>query len=686
MAISGTVPMVWGIATGKLEDATWITLTAEAISWVEMKGSFTWRVRTLLLGSLLALVWGVIGTVTGFSIVLSVLFMFIAGYLSTLLKNLGDRASGLAICVYLLFIICNAYPDKDLPDIRHRIVLICIGAAWPFIVGVCASLVMPVQQPFRRQIALIWRSISYLVDTISRGAADKNYHHNIMVKEKDVRTALDNSFAFYGRMAHQANKNDNRQYQLLQLRKNAALVAINITAIAEQMEHIDVNTIEEALRVKAATLFSAMRDATYRVSVYVLTLKTEEKLLAVSQINRMKKLAALIAEYPLDEGLQQTLAIQRILLLTGRMAKLLESALQRVELMGEDEPVFRSYSLIKTMFVLKPQKIASNIRTLFNFNMQSIRFALRSAIGASIGIFIAKFFHVDHGYWIPFSLMIVIQPYFGATLKKAIDRVAGTLVGGIVGSLFLLLPTGLHIKEAVLFLTFILMVYYVRKQYSIAAFVVTVNLILLFNMDKSYNYHLMMMRALCTIGGSGLAVLSGFALLPAWDKKWLPAHLADAIRGNYKYFTSTFFSRVNTWTRSKGEAESKNSIVFESFNRYMQEPGKGKYSGYYDIITCNVRITRDLNNINLEQEEKRSIDSMPYPAQQMRLVECLSLFREVLALADQLDAENSAPDLTVDEQTPPPFRLNDSQMISLEKLRIELISMIRDLKELVENQ
>ena len=682
MGLSGTIPIVWGLATNRLDDAVWITITAEGISWVEMKGSFNWRVRTLFLGAVLAMVWGVLGTLTGDSILLSVLLMFVAAFMASLLKNLGDRASGLSMCVYLMFIICNAFPDRDIPDVKHRITLIAIGAAWPIVVGISASLLMPVQQPFRRQIALIWRSIAHLVETITRSAADSNAREDIYEKEKDVRTAIDNSFDFYGRMAHQANKQDNRQYQLLLLRKNAALVSINIVAIADEMEHIKISELEETLRVKAAALFSALKEAISRISVFVLTLKTEEKLLATSQINRLKKLRTLISEYPLEEGQRQTIAINRILQLTGRTIKLLESAIQRVDMMGEDIPVYRSYSMVKTLFLLKPRKILSNIRTLSHFNSLAFRFALRSAIAAALALFIAKWFHIHHGYWIPFSLMIVIQPYFGATLKKAIDRVAGTILGGIAGGLLLFIPTDLHVKEVMLFFTFVLMVYYVRRKYSVAAFIVTVNLVLVFNIDKSYNNMVVLERALCTIGGSLLAVISGFALLPAWDSKWLPTHLADAVKGNYEYFTGTFFSAINNWTRNKRLVESKNSDVFDSFNRYMEEPGKDKTESYYDMITCNVRITRDLNTINIEQEEKKAIDSLPYPAQQRIIKECLDLFHEILPLLHNLNPSLTYKLVDIGDKMPPMFRLNDAQMISLEKLRIELMALKADLGEL----
>jgi hypothetical protein len=61
------------------------------------------------LGPLVALIWGVIGTVTGDHL-WNLLLMFVAVFAATVLKNPGDRASGLATCMSLLFIICNAYP------------------------------------------------------------------------------------------------------------------------------------------------------------------------------------------------------------------------------------------------------------------------------------------------------------------------------------------------------------------------------------------------------------------------------------------------------------------------------------------------------------------------------------------------------------------------------------------------
>lgn len=681
MALSGTLPIVWGLATNRINDAIWITLTAEAVSWVELKGSFAWRLRTLVSGAVLAVFFAMLGTVTGNNLWLSVLCMFGVGFLASLLKNMGDRASGLAICVYLLFIICNAYPDADIISIRHRLMLACIGAAWPVFVGFIVSFFAPAEQPYRRQIALVWRTIASLVDAVIH---EKPGASAIYLKEKEVRHALDNSYQFFSQMAHQVNRKNNRHYQLATLRKIAGIVSVNIIAIAEEIEHIDISALDEALRVKAVTMLRALNEAAERISVYVISLKAEEKLLAVSHISRLKKLSALVRQYPLPADEKQSNAIRRILQLTERTSRLLDNALLRIEQMGDDIPVFRSYSLVKTLFVLKPKYFLRNIRMVFHLSTLTTRYAFRSAIAATLALLAYKWFNIDHGYWLPFSVMIVIQPYFGATIKKAFDRVTGTLLGGLAGGLLLHVPANMHIKEAILFLTFILMVYYVRKKYSVAVFVITVNLVLLFNIEAAYSNAVLLTRALCTLGGAMLAVVSGFALLPAWDKKWLPSHLADAITASYEYFVATFYgpAPLTAWTKCKRAVESKNSDVFDSFNRYMEEPGREKSEAYYDLVTGNIRIARNLNNIHVEQDEKTPPLKPANQTQQKRINEALELFNRIILLLNEIKPANRS----ITEYQPglqSHFELNRAQTISLEKLIIELTAMHQDLERLL---
>jgi uncharacterized membrane protein YccC len=394
----------------------------------------------------------------------------------------------------------------------------------------------------------------------------------------------------------------------------------------------------------------------------------------------MKKFIALIRGYRVtgDNGI----AIARILVHMERITKLLENAIQRIDLMGHDAPVYRSYSFLKTLFVLRPKYLVRNLQVLFNFTTHTSRYAMRSAIAAALALFVYKWYNIDHGYWLPFTVMIVIQPYFGATLKRALDRMAGTLLGGLAGSLLLYLPVGLHLKELILFVTFVLMVYYLRKNYAIAAFVITLNLVLLFNIESAFNNMVMVTRVVCTMGGALLAIGSGFVLFPTWDRKWLPGHMAAAILCNYEYFMRTFYSPqpwVN-WTRQKRVAEGKNSDVFDSFNRYIEEPGGEKTELFYSLITTNVRITRNLNNVLLEQGERNAAGAAP-PQQQQKIDNCRALFSEVVATVKGLYPKTTLT-LPADIGAVTSFDLNEAQMRSVEKLAIELANLKTDLVQM----
>jgi hypothetical protein len=132
----------------------------------------------------------------------------------------------------------------------------------------------------------------------------------------------------------------------------------------------------------------------------------------------------------------------------------------------------------------------------------------------------------------------------------------------------------------------------------------------------------------------------------------------------------------------KRAAESATSNVFDSFNRYIDEPGKANTELYYGIITTNVRITRNLNNIHLEQDEKKSDPAARVALhQQERINECLHWFSEVVALLPALSTSVSLPPAPTDAVSSP-FPLNEAQLISLEKLIIELKTMKADLGKL----
>ncbi len=685
MAVSATAPVIWGLMTGRMADATWIALAAEGICFVELKGSFTQGVRVLIAGAILAVLFTLFGAITSFNVLVTTGAMLIVGFISGLFKNLGDRGSNLAVSVFVVFIISNAFPAHSWADLYERLLLVSAGGLWSLLVGAFVMLLMPVREPYRRTVALIWRSMAELTAEVAKGWDGKTLRsslRDIYVREKNVRNAIDNSFHFYESMAHQVTEDNKDEYQLAQVRKATAIAAANIIAVAEELETVNIRETDATLRLKLHDVLKALQQVVERMAVFIVTLKPEDELLLISRINLLKKLLPLLKDYLPQDEQSASQSIKRVIQVTERSMKLIESIMTRLSEIGEDLPVFRSYSLFKTLFILHPGHWFKNVRLLFNFDTFTTRYALRTAIAAAVAIFISKWYNIDHGYWIPFTVIIISQPYFGATFKKAIDRVLGTVLGGLAGGILLRLHLGIIPEVLVLFLSFVMMVYYLRKRYSVAAFFITISLIMLFNIEMPISPNLIYVRAFSTMGGAALAIISGFVLLPTWDKQWLPVHLAKAIRFNYEYFLRTFFSDAPTeWTRFKRSAESNNSNVFDSFTRYIEEPrSKGRiYVLYYRLITHNVRITRELNNIHMEREN--ALPEMNKAFGDKRPELCLQLFRENMRLVRQIAPDESAhhePPLQPQAQA-----LTQEQLLYLDRLMVELKAMHADLDLLV---
>lgn len=689
MAIIITIPLIAGILTGNMGAATWIIITAESICWVELKGSFGQRSRVLLGGAFLAVFFGLVGSVSSNSIWwsggLSLPVMFIA----CLFKNLGERGSGLSLCVYVMFIMSNAYPVSDPDEILQRCLFIFAGGIWATFVGLLASVFMSEQTPYKRTIAFIWKSVASLAQEIDKGWNGKDVRagiRDIYLKEKDLRTAIDHSIELYSTLAHQAKTDNRSAYLLAQLRKTAALTGTNLIALANELEAINLKTLDNQLRLSIHAILNSIDVISERMTIYTVTARPEEEVLLRSRIMRLQNMCALIREHRMPASELEKRSISRIVQLTERIIRLIENSIGHIVSVGSGQKVYRSYSLLKTILILHPKYWFQSLRLLTNFNTFFFRYALRTTIAASAGVLLYKYFNIHYGYWLPFTVMIVIQPYFGATVKKATDRILGTLLGGVAGGLLLLLPPHLYVKEILLGVTPILMVYFLRKQYSIATFFITIFLVILFAVEEEFSYEVVIIRALCTIGGAATAIAAEFALLPTWDKNWLPRHIADSFKSNLEYFLFTFYTQpnnANTWTHYKRIAESSNSNAFDSFNRYMQEPVAGQKNStlFYQIIMHQIRLTRELNNIHIERE---------YNSDQQKTVDATEQIREardiLLRLLQQMESKgvNSEKQLSgtaYQSALPSASLFTVQQLDHIEKITLELKAMDRDLQK-----
>jgi uncharacterized membrane protein YccC len=64
-----------------------------------------------------------------------------------------------------------------------------------------------------------------------------------------------------------------------------------------------------------------------------------------------------------------------------------------------------------------------------------MRHALRMAVVGAADVLLMRAVHVSHGFWLAMTSIIVLQPHSSGTLRKGLERVGGTIAGGVLAAL-----------------------------------------------------------------------------------------------------------------------------------------------------------------------------------------------------------------------------------------------------------
>lgn len=138
----------------------------------------------------------------------------------------------------------------------------------------------------------------------------------------------------------------------------------------------------------------------------------------------------------------------------------------------------------------------------------SVTYAARLAITVTIGAEVYRHLGIQSGYWIPMTALLVQKPAFFETLNRALLRVAGTLVGAVASTFFLI-----HIHPDPLYLAILatlcaLLSYCTNTvNYGLFSLFITSYIVFLLSLNQLPGPVIAHRRALCTITGGLIALL-----------------------------------------------------------------------------------------------------------------------------------------------------------------------------------
>ncbi|WP_043589499.1 FUSC family protein [Geminisphaera colitermitum] len=207
-----------------------------------------------------------------------------------------------------------------------------------------------------------------------------------------------------------------------------------------------------------------------------------------------------------------------------------------------------------------------------------LRFTLRLTVLLMGGV--TAFYLLDwpHGYWLPLTIMVVLQPDYGTTRARAAQRLAGTVAGSLLASglLWLRLPAGVEL--GVIAVCVFLFCYLVRRNYAVAVFFVTVFVVLLMEASGAQTAGVALERTGATLAGGLVALGAAIVFWPVWERERLPPLMAGALRANRDYLAALVDRLAHggvvdaPLVQAKRAAESANATVFSSLRRLYGDP------------------------------------------------------------------------------------------------------------------
>ena len=231
-----------------------------------------------------------------------------------------------------------------------------------------------------------------------------------------------------------------------------------------------------------------------------------------------------------------------------------------------------------------------------------IRYCLRMAVLTMLSVAVYKGFNIPRGYWMAFTVVVILQPDYGSTRQRAGERIIGTLAGALLGSVLLAIPMPLFVLDVCAGIMAFAFAYCLKSRYDAAVFFVTLMLVLVTETLTVVHLDFPVMRVLCTLAGGALALTSALFFWPVWEGEKFTSLLAAAIRANGIYLQSIASlvrgdaSPELDLLMVKRRSENANRFAAASMQRLLAEPSLSEESAARAsaLVTYNERIARAL--------------------------------------------------------------------------------------------
>jgi uncharacterized membrane protein YccC len=543
-------PIVIGEVAG-LPNFGWAALGGIEAIIADTGGPYRSRLASLATLSLGGAAGLFLGSIAGRSLFwalpVTIAFCFLWSYLSVL----GQPFSSAGLLVQVIYICGVGAPAASWPVALEWSLALLAGGAWA---AVLSLLLWPLDayRPARAAVAECYAELASFLGSVAdlagRQKSDRHkptaalWHRLAKHHQYRIRRAVERGWQAVASVREERTADSVRGRQLVVLLEHADLLIARTVALAE---HLEVQSAIESSPCFDRGLYGL--DELQSAERLIASLLTRRRAQTTADVHAMigemqelpRKLEACLNTSDPDSRFMLTQVTEASSLLDAALesASLLRTG-KAPGLSSESPQTSSGHSGYVHERLGKLRQGPDFELLVANFTRKSLtlRHAVRVALVCGLDVALILALHIDHGYWLLLTSLIVLQPHVSGTLRRGLERIAGTVGGGILAAVLAVMLHSNLMTAAVLFPLAFLALAILPISYAGFVFFLTPAFVLAW-LPYSGDWQLALVRTLNTLAGAIIAVLAMLFFFPVYERDRAAAVLSASLAADRHYLT-----------------------------------------------------------------------------------------------------------------------------------------------------
>lgn len=241
----------------------------------------------------------------------------------------------------------------------------------------------------------------------------------------------------------------------------------------------------------------------------------------------------------------------------------------------QKQEITDSHKFINTK-ILNWQKFKDNL----SFQSTVFRHALRMSTVLTSTFLVYRLINYSglNSYWILLTILVILKPGFGLTKERNVQRLLGTIIGGIIGAIILIFVPDLTIRFAILMIFFLIAYSLFRVNYIIAVIFMTPYVLIMLSFSGVNTFEMARVRIIDTFIGGSVAFLSSYIIFPNWESLQIKSNMKNLLIANYKYLSQAILLlsdkkiTITEYKLARKDVYIASANMGSTFQRLITEP------------------------------------------------------------------------------------------------------------------